>query len=107
MRSASPHAVHVCLGTQNEWLAIIVAAYAVSPIDLIPDFVPVARNTFTCIRHMTLKLDLRSKSSDRPQNCTRRPSPARYDVRAHCFHCASMMLSCLLRIRPRSAPLLR
>jgi hypothetical protein len=50
----------VCLGTQNEWLAIIVAAYAVSPIDLIPDFVPVAPNTFTCIRHMTLKLDLRS-----------------------------------------------
>jgi hypothetical protein len=43
-----------------KWLAIIVAAYAASPIDLIPDFVPVAPNTFTCIRHMILKLDLRS-----------------------------------------------
>ena len=32
--------IHVCHGTQNVW-AVLVAAYALSPIDLIPDFIPV------------------------------------------------------------------
>ncbi len=38
--SISPPAVRACPGTQ-EFVAIAVAGYALSPIDLIPDFIPV------------------------------------------------------------------
>ena len=41
MRSTSRRVIHVCHGPAQGRRSIPVAAYALSPIDLIPDFIPV------------------------------------------------------------------